>query len=300
MRKTKIKLSIIDIDGMFYHSCRDTSLEESIQVFKEKLENCLIKTEATHWVGFYTNKQTFRKLLFSGYKSNRTQNPPKYLRSLKEWAIAEYNLQQMDNVEADDLVAYWCKEPIIWGWINTLTMECGFTHKIFPVGHKDTQVVEKIVCSPDKDLLQSIPGKHFNYSYKLDYKNKDTLEMEPIKGWWIDTSIENSTVFQAKQLLMGDSADGISCLERIGDKRADKILDSWEEGSIESYLLNYYIEFYKSSSKGIYEFQKNYRLLHMLDCDEDFIREIGKLPEFPKIIEIKQEVKPIDTELPVF
>jgi hypothetical protein len=35
-------------------------------------------------------------------------------------------------------------------------MEYGFTHKIFPVGNKDTQVVEKIVCSPDKDLLQSI------------------------------------------------------------------------------------------------------------------------------------------------
>jgi hypothetical protein len=67
-----------------------------------------------------------------------------------------------------------------------------------------------------------------------------------------------------------------------------------ELGILSKYLNKY------GQSQGIYEFQKNYRLLHMLDCDEDFMREIGKLPEFPKIIEIKQEVKPIDTELPVF
>ena len=39
-------------------------------------------------------------------------------------------------------------------------------------------------------------------------------------------------------------------------------------------------------SQGIYNFQKNYRLLHLLDTDEDFMREIGTIPEMPKIQEV--------------
>ena len=39
-------------------------------------------------------------------------------------------------------------------------------------------------------------------------------------------------------------------------------------------------------SQGIYEFQKNYRLLHLLSSDEDFNREIGELPKFPIISEV--------------
>ena len=43
---------------------------------------------------------------------------------------------------------------------------------------------------------------------------------------------------------------------------------------------------------GIYEFQKNYRLLHILEDDSDFIREVGYIPALPEIQEvIKPEIK---------
>jgi len=62
-------------------------------------------------------------------------------------------------------------------------------------------------------------------------------------------------------------------------------------------ILNRYISHY-GLSQGIFEFQKNYRLLHMLDCDEDFFRECKQLPPFPHIntVEQKNEEIKIDIE----
>ena len=112
MNLPKTRLAIIDIDGMFYHSHRKTSLEESIQSFKDKLNNCLIKTECTHWVGFTSKGKTFRNQIFDKYKANRTQDPLKYLSALKEWAISEYNLNVCKGYESDDAVAYWYNQDI--------------------------------------------------------------------------------------------------------------------------------------------------------------------------------------------
>ena len=52
---------------------------------------------------------------------------------------------------------------------------------------------------------------------------------------------------------------------------------------MEEYLLHYGI------SQGIYEFQKNYRLLHLLDCDEDFLREVGYVPTLPNFKEVTKQ-----------
>ena len=50
-----------------------------------------------------------------------------------------------------------------------------------------------VVCSPDKDVLRQVPGKHFNYQ-----------KME-----WVNTSEEDANKFLWMQTLMGDSIDGI-------------------------------------------------------------------------------------------
>jgi len=44
------------------------------------------------------------------------------------------------------------------------------------------------------------------------------------------------------------------------------------------------------NSQGIFEFQKNYRLLHILDTEEDFIREVGYIPELPEFRPVKEEI----------
>jgi 5'-3' exonuclease len=289
------KLLLLDIDGMFYHSIGKETLEECMITFREKLQNCLDKTECTHWVGFVGKGKTFRNSISSDYKANRTQEPPKYLAALKEWGIAEFNLYVCKGFEADDAVNYFYNKDIC---ISDTTFETReMLESALDLCKSDKyptfefESVEVVMASPDKDLLQGIPSKtkHFNYSYKLQDKADLT---SVVKGWFVETSIEDSYRFKAKQLLMGDSADGISCLKGVGEKGAEKILQRWENSNIESFLLDYYLEFYDNSAKAIFEFQKNYRLLHLLDCNEDFYREIGELPMFPEIRQVP--TKPIE------
>ena len=63
-----------------------------------------------------------------------------------------------------------------------------------------------------------------------------------------------------------------------GIKYWQKLFDSgyanWER------IFGEYIQHHKSISVAISEFNKNYKLLHLLDSDSDFLREVGYLPEF--------------------
>lgn len=307
----KIKLAIIDVDGLFYHSAT-TTMESSIQKFQEKFQNILDKTQCTHYIGFYSNGRYFRHNIDPEYKGNRKKSiPPKYLRALKFWAIAEYGFQYMDKVEADDLCAYWMNQPIRFGpgykesFPYKTVFEENFHLKgslIDKNGEKMEKIVEKVLCSPDKDLLYSIKGRHFNYSYKLtdeskqakkddkEYRIKDD---DTIKGWWIKTSDDKIEEFVKSQMIIGDAADHIKGIEGKGLKYWEGILNEylpyWSE-ILDEYTIKYGL------SQGIYNFQRNYRLLHLLDCDDDFIREIGKLPEFPIITEITKETIDIKVE----
>ena len=73
------------------------------------------------------------------------------------------------------------------------------------------QTDDTIICSIDKDLLM-IPGKHFNF-----VKNEfcEVNEFEGLKHFY-------------KQCLMGDRSDNIKGIEKIGTKKADKILAECE------------------------------------------------------------------------
>jgi 5'-3' exonuclease len=154
----------------------------------------------------------------------------------------------------------------------------------------DTSIlVNKILCAIDKDLLFSISGKHWNYTYRLS--NPDNLE-SLVKGYWVETNniLGQCEVFKAKQTLMGDSGDSVRGLEKVGEITAMKILTAAQDNM--DVLFHIVAAEYISRlgvSQGIFEFQKNYRLLHLLDCDEDYIREVGQIPKFPIISEVKRE-----------
>jgi 5'-3' exonuclease len=282
-----MKLSLIDIDSMFYHSIGRDTLEECMESFKDKLQNCLEKTECTHWIGFTSKGKTFRNQIFNGYKANRKQAPPKYLYALKEWAIAEYNLNVSIGYEADDGVAYWYNQDICIDDNGTHFEPRHIFESALDMCKSDGyptftfESVEKVLCSPDKDLLLNIPGKHFNYSYKLAVKDDPS---SVIKGWWVETSKDDSYINFWKSMVCGDTSDGVKGIEGSGEVAFNKILKLCQDEliPIEDMVFTAYKKKY-GTSQGIYEFQKNYRLLHMLNCNEDFLREVGEIPQIPEI-----------------
>lgn len=298
----KPKISIIDVDGLFYHSCKDT-IEESIQIFKEKFQNILDKTQCTHYVGFYSNGRYFRHSIDPKYKDNRKRStPPLWLKALKNWAIIEYNFQYMNKVEADDLCVYWMNKDIVItedNYIDSKDIIDSANEQLINIDKVTYQIFEKVLSSPDKDLLQSVVGYHFNYTYKLTEEakqglfanvNYNIIDEDVIKGWWIDTDKKQSEEFEKMQMIVGDSADNIKGIEGKGIKYWEKLFTSkltWND------ILYEYTSKY-GLSQGIYNFQKNYRLLHMLNCDEDFIREIDEIPDIPAILKV---IKDIDDTL---
>ena len=286
------KLVLVDGDALTYHSSKD-SIHESIEIIDEKIQNIFTQTGATHYVLFISNSPYFRHQISSEYKSNRNKykSTLKWLKTLKKYLIEEWGAQSMNLVEADDLVAYWMNKDLCIADDGKIEPREVFQDALdYCVQMKlptfKFESIEKVLCAVDKDLLQSIPGKHFNYTYKLEDKAKPE---DVIKGWWVETTQENVTDFYGKQLLMGDSADGIPALNGVGEARATKILENWQDGMLETFILDYYIEYYKGDvPKAIFEFQKTYRLLHMLDCDEDFYREVQQIPELPTINSVKK------------
>ena len=280
-------LSIIDFDGMLYHSTRDT-LEESIEALKDKLQNCLDKTNCTHWAGFVSKGKTFRNSISPDYKANRTGKPPKYLSALKEWAIAEYNLNVCIGYEADDAVGYFYSIPEFTRLVGHSEIE----YVPDEILNKDTV---KILCSPDKDILKGFVGKHFDYTYRITVEAKERRKISPdyvyneedtIKGNWVETTEDIVDNFQRMQVVVGDSADGVSGIRKKGirfwEKISAEVKPSWWE-ILQLYCTEYGV------IQGVFEFQKNFRLLYILRTPEDFFREVGKVPDYPNITEVSKE-----------
>lgn len=70
------------------------------------------------------------------------------------------------------------------------------------------QTEDTIICSIDKDLLM-IPGRHYNF----------------VKDEYIEVSTQAAIKHFYMQCLTGDRADNIKGIEKVGPKKAEKILD---------------------------------------------------------------------------
>lgn len=281
-------LLLIDADGLAFHSLRE-SLEDSLNALDDKILNMFEETKATHYVMFVSKGKYFRHNIYQDYKKprERYRDRQSWIRTTKAVLEDKYNAQWMEGVEADDLVAYYNQQDFIYhSDPQQLMLKRTCENLKFLETAED---VEVIVCTPDKDLLQSISGKHFNYSYKLADKEDPT---STVKGWWVETSIEDAIKFSKMQMIVGDTADNIPGLEGRGIKYWEKISLEYTP-TYEDILSEYVVKY--GLSEGIYKFQLNYRLLHLLNCDSDFIREVGKIPENLKISEVNPRRNP-DTE----
>ncbi len=201
--------------------------------------------------------------------------------------------------EADDAVVYWANQNLHIADDGKIEPKEVFDDALDYCKQEQLELfefepLEVIIASPDKDILKSIPGKHFNYTYRLNEaaraigkKDSDIqfTEDDVDKGWWVETSVAEAEKFRRGQLIIGDASDGVSGIPRKGEKYWEKMYNVGDS-SLSDILIEYI--FHYGEAQGIFEFQKNYRLLHMLESNEDFLREVGEIPELPHINEIPE------------
>lgn len=114
-----------------------------------------------------------------------------------------------------------------------------------------------VICSPDKDVLYQNAGIHYNYG-KAETVVQDT------KG---------SITFLWKQMLMGDSTDGIQGIPKVGPKTADTWLENVSNDEMPAFVLNKYIEKF-GYAKGITNFAETFKLIYILKNKTDVWREV--------------------------
>ena len=234
--------ALIDADSLIYFEMNKPTLEEAIAGIDDRLINMLKETKATHFAGYLTTGKCFRysRAETRKYKGNRKKTDrPIIFYALKEYLQQTWKCTYLTEVEADDLVCMYANE-------NT------------------------VVCSPDKDVLKQLSGKHFNYR---------TAE-------WIETTPAEGLLFLWKQMLMGDPTDGIPGIPKVGEKTAALWLQDEELAAYPKIVLNKYIEKF-GIHEGILKFTETFRLVYILKTEADLIRETGI--ELPELVKFKYE-----------
>ena len=131
---------------------------------------------------------------------------------------------------------------------------------------------ETVICSPDKDVLYQNIGVHYNYG-KAEFVTIDENE---------------ATTFLWKQMLMGDSTDGIQGIPKVGPKTADSWLKNITPQDMPKFVLEKYAEKF-GIHEGITKFAETFKLVYILKTKEDVLRETGiELPDL-----VTYDVKPL-------
>ena len=226
-------VTIIDADSIIWICHWDTlfkswgKAKELIYKDIDKLViKILIETKANQYLGFVGRGRGFRKQLFSDYKANRTQERPPYLEDCKTYLEEKWGFISLDEIEPDDAISILKRRN-----------------------------PEYTIAAIDKDILNNIEGKHYNYK---------TSE-------WITTSNFGAIKHFWGQMIKGDTADGIKGIPGEGDKVVDKIVEEFVSSKKQFYeiVLNRYIKKF-GEYEGIVQFHKNYILLKMLEEYEGF------------------------------
>lgn len=237
-------IALVDTDTLCYVSSLGT-LEESKDMFDHRLHNLLCDVEAESYLCLLSKGPYFREIVNPEYKANRTAESPRFRSQLKQHCIKAHSGVVVRGAEADDLVAF----------------------------YKNIYGKDAVICSADKDVLEQIPGTH----YDTYYKNKHHVTVTKTEA----------LKFLAKQTLMGDTVDNIKGLPGIGNAKAKKILeDVSNRGDLFLKCLEAYFKHHKATGYSIFEFQKNFRQVYLLRTPEDFTSEGLEVPSILEPIKL--------------
>jgi len=184
-------IALIDMDLVVFR-CAASAENEDFEIAKyranELLDNIIMKTEATEYRAFITNKVNFRKTIYPEYKANRTAAKPRHLRALQDYALEMMSAEVADEgYEADDMMG------------------------IF----QDTDGLTTTICSLDKDLLQ-VAGNHYQWAIGTSTWSKPDTYI-------VQSELEGLRLFY-EQCLKGDRSDNVKGIDGIGPKKATKLL----------------------------------------------------------------------------
>jgi len=233
------KVALIDADSLMYYEMGKDTLEEAIEGLNNRINIILNETNTTTYAGFLTLSKCFRYDIAKtrDYKGNRKHGAkPPIFYALKAYLQGEpHNFTAVSGLEADDCVAI----------------------------HKTELGNNSIICSPDKDVLRQIPGKHFDYNKMI----------------WINTSKDDADRFLWIQTLMGDPTDGIPGLPKVGEKTAIKILNE-NPKMLEHYqlVIEKYVEKF-GIFEGMCKFAETFHLVFMLRTREEAAAYTVEVPD---------------------
>jgi len=187
-------IGLIDADTIAYITAQQLEYEVSEGVFDLDLElayqtavdrlNHIVRDTGVEDVELYfSSGSTFRHELTSTYKANRQNlRYPAKLKELKELLNKNFDGEICEGYEADDKVV--------------------LLKSLYPNKY--------LLCAIDKDVLNNVAGKHYNY-YHNNPRFVEITQIEALK-------------YPYYQTLIGDKADNIKGCPYIGKVKANKLL----------------------------------------------------------------------------
>lgn len=132
-----------------------------------------------------------------------------------------------------------------------------------------------IHCGHDKDILQ-IPGLHYYY----------------VKKEWVTVSKEQAILNLYRQILMGDSADNIPGLPRVGEKGAEKVI--FDPKTAYEDAISFYREVCEDKLPDVnyLEYFAEQAALITMRTDVDFLKAITVFVEAKTEGFVDQEIVP--------
>jgi 5'-3' exonuclease len=262
------RIALIDADYIPYKVAYSTNnIIDALKRIHHIVEEILEETESSHFIMFHTTSCNFRHDLIDNYKANRTEivKSPFYYQ-VRDAFFTLYETHHYKCYEADDLVT---------------------------MCHRKLGVDKSIIVTPDKDMLSVYPARIYNPN-----KKELIIVDEPIGKLFshVKTSLNKATgklknetkitgygtKFLFFQMLIGDTADNIKGVYKVGAVKAFNLLNSSDNlESMYNIVLAQYSQQY--AENALQEMKLTFSLLYMRIRDETF-----KIPK-PKTLSYDNE-----------